>query len=400
MTLYMGYFFLVSVFGVKKAREYPKAAPKTRFAILVAARNEEAVIGNLVESLVHQDYPRELYDVIVIPNNCTDDTAGAVLRAGGTVLECTVPVRSKGEVLTFAVETLLEGDKQYDDVLVFDADNVVHPRFLQEMNNAVCAGARVAQGYRDSKNPRDTLTSGASSIYYWMVDRFYSQARSNMGLNAVVNGSGILVDLELLRERGGWHTVTMTEDIEFTAQCALEGNLVYRVPQAVTFDEQPLTFGETWKQRKRWSTGMLQGLEHYAGDLFRAGIKGNFRPLDSLIFFIFPVMQLIWMVSLGLGFAFSVMNIEYGFFPQTNIYYQMFFTLNLSFLGTFFTALLAVAFNGKSIRENMGAMCWYWVYIMSWIPINCICMVRKTKSWEPIRHTRSIEAKQLFSQTQ
>ena len=398
MTAYMAYFLIIAVFSVKKPREYPEAEPRTRFAVLVAARNEEAVIGNLVESLMNQDYPKELYDVIVIPNNCTDNTAEAARAHGAAILDCTVPVRSKGEVMTFAVQTLLDGEKPYDSIVVFDADNLVHPLYLREMNNAVAAGVRVAQAYRDSKNPHDTLMSGAYSIYYWMVNQFYSQARSGLNLSAVVNGSGFMVELDLLRQWGGWHTQTMTEDIEFTAQCALHGQKVAWVPKAITFDEQPLTFAESWKQRKRWSTGSLQCMERYSGRLARSAVKGNPRSLDSLLFFLGPVIQVLWLVSLLLGLGFQLMGVDYGFFPATGVFYQLFFSVTTSFLGTFAAAFLSVLLTGNKVRPMLGAMCYYWVFVTTWIPINLLCMVRKTTAWEQMSHTRAIRPAQLFGQ--
>ena len=85
LGLYMLYFGAVALFGFKKRRAVPRTAPKTKFACVVAARNEEAVIANLVHSLRRQNYPPELFDIIVAPNNCTDDTAGAAQAAGATL---------------------------------------------------------------------------------------------------------------------------------------------------------------------------------------------------------------------------------------------------------------------------------------------------------------------------
>ena len=136
MTVYTAYFFIVALFSLKKSRSYPRREAKTRFAVLIAARNEETVIGALVESLMAQNYPRELYDVIVIPNNCTDNTGLAAAGAGAAVLECTVPTSTKGEVLDFALGRIFQWGKAYDAICVFDADNLVHPDFLLRMNDA------------------------------------------------------------------------------------------------------------------------------------------------------------------------------------------------------------------------------------------------------------------------
>jgi len=395
MTVYTAYFFIVALFSLKKPRAYPRAAPGARFAVLVAARNEEAVIGGLVESLLAQNYPRELFDVIVVPNHCTDGTGAAAARAGATVLDCAVPTSTKGEVLDFALNRIFRWEKAYDAVCVFDADNLAHPDFLRRMNDAWQAGARVAQAYRDSKNPTDTPISGCYSIYYWMVNRFYSQARSSLGLNAIINGSGFMVSMELLREQGGWKTATITEDIEFSALCALRGQKIWWVPKAVTFDEQPLTFAQSWKQRRRWSTGMVQCMERYSAPLLSQALRGNLPSLDSLLFFILPVVQVLGLLAMAGGAVFDLLGVKYGLFPVTSLFHQLFFAVYFSFLTTFLGAFLAVTANGKPIRPMLPAMVWYWVFIMSWMPLNLLCLVRKTTVWEAIPHTRAISLSQV-----
>lgn len=93
------WFLAVALFALRKPKRYAVCAPRTRFACLVAARNEEAVIGALVESLKKQDYPDALYDIFVIPNNCTDDTESEALCAGAKIFRCFEPVRCKGDAL-------------------------------------------------------------------------------------------------------------------------------------------------------------------------------------------------------------------------------------------------------------------------------------------------------------
>ena len=138
------WFLAVALFALRKPKRYAVCAPRTRFACLVAARNEEAVIGALVESLKKQDYPDALYDIFVIPNNCTDDTEAAALCAGAKIFRCFEPVRCKGDALHEAVAWLLP--QRYDAFCVFDADNVADERFLARMNDAFCAGAQVCKG--------------------------------------------------------------------------------------------------------------------------------------------------------------------------------------------------------------------------------------------------------------
>ena len=394
-TLYFFYYAVYAVLSLRRSRPQRRCEPQTRFALVVAARNEECVIGQLVESLRQQDYPDELYEIIVAPNNCTDDTRGAARRAGARIFDCRLPVRSKGEVLTQVFDTLLE-EGRFDAACVFDADNLVDPGFLRAMNDACCAGARAAQGYRDSKNPYDTAVSGCYSIYYWMINRMYNHTRRAAHLSAMINGSGFMVSLKLIREMGGWHTVTMTEDIEFTTQCILRGERVEWVPAAVIYDEQPLTFAQSWKQRKRWSTGILQGFSLYFGRLARGVFaKHRIGCLDQMMFFLAPFMQLAYLLSLLLGLSLDILYAQHQFFPYNELYYQLFISLNTSFavscVLSVFVLLIERKWNPRMLRGVLA----YWFFLASWIPINLSCMIHKCTTWEEIRHTRSIRLSDL-----
>ena len=152
LIFYAVYNVTVALPALKRRRTPRTFAPQKRFAILVAARNEESVIGGLVESLLAQDYPRGLFDVYVLPNNCSDDTAGAARRAGARILDCPGPIRCKGDALSYAFDLLLETGC-YDAFCVFDADNLADKGFLRAMNSALCGGARAAGTARTPTTP-------------------------------------------------------------------------------------------------------------------------------------------------------------------------------------------------------------------------------------------------------
>ena len=212
------WFLAVALFGLRKPKRYAVCAPRTRFACLVAARNEEAVIGALVESLKKQDYPDALYDIFVIPNNCTDDTEAAALCAGAKIFRCFEPVRCKGDALHEAVAWLLP--QRYDAFCVLDADNVADEQFLARMNDAFCAGAQVCKGVMRAKNPYDSWLSGCYGLYFTLFDTFFSRARMSCGLSSKLVGTGFAVHRAVLERFGGWNTSTIAEDAEFAAQCA------------------------------------------------------------------------------------------------------------------------------------------------------------------------------------
>ena len=139
ITILYGFYFLLTgvfVFFKSSKLKLKEGKKENYFSILIAARNEEKVIGNLLDSLNNLNYPKDKYEVVVIPNNCTDNTEKVSKEHGAKVLKCTVPTKSKGDVLKFTFEKMANR-KEIDAYIVFDADNVVHPEFLTEMDKAL-----------------------------------------------------------------------------------------------------------------------------------------------------------------------------------------------------------------------------------------------------------------------
>ena len=168
--LFTLYFFVIGFCGMWRKKEVKIKTPRKTFALVVAAHNEHAVIGQLVENLKQLNYPKDMYDIYVIADNCTDNTAEIAEKAGALVHVRTHPTKkSKGYALQWMFDRLFKMDKQYDAVCVFDADNLVHPQFLMEMNNRLCKGDKVIQGYMDAKNPYDTWVSGTFAIAFWVI---------------------------------------------------------------------------------------------------------------------------------------------------------------------------------------------------------------------------------------
>ena len=187
--IYGLYQAVIAAIGILKSRHVTApAAPKHRFLVLVVARNEGLVIGDLIDSLKRQNYPPELFDILVVPNNCSDDTAEVAAAHGARVLVCTEPVRSKGEAMSFAVRHL-PADLVFDAYINFDADTIAHPDFLLQMNHALCQGATVAQGYRDTKNPHDTFITACWALNYWFGARFFNHPRSLLRLSVMISGT-------------------------------------------------------------------------------------------------------------------------------------------------------------------------------------------------------------------
>lgn len=394
-TLFYGLYFLITgFFGFRKMHKnfIRKHEPNNKLAVLIASRNEEEVIGNLVKSLKQQDYPEELYDIFVIPNNCTDDTEGAAKKAGAKIIKCTVPVKSKGEVLHFVFDKMSK--KDYDAYLVFDADNVVASNYLSRMNDALCEGYKVAQGFRDSKNASDNWLSGSYSIFYWIQNFFFNKARMHMGGSSSINGTGFMVKKEVIDEFG-FNTVSLTEDVEFTAQCALNNIRIVFVEDAITYDEQPVEFKASWKQRKRWSMGILQCFKVYRTRLISTYFKTNFIPcLDMLLVFMAPLMQILGTILTIVLILFRIFGVQLlDIFSYVFAYGIVFFIA--AYLVNVIMNIFVIKYNGKKVKDTLSGILLFSFFILTWIPINIVCLFKKDIVWEPIKHSRSMDIDEI-----
>ena len=254
INIFWVYQFIISVTSLIKFKEKPLLIDKKhRFIIALPANNEETVIGNLINSLKMQDYDKDLFDIYVIADNCTDNTAKIARENGAIVYErFDETKKTKGYALNWFLDKMKDKKDDYDALLVFDADNIVDKNFLNVMNKKLCQGEVLVQGYRDIKNPTDTWVSGGYAIFYWTMNRLYHLARYNMGLSPLINGTAFMVKWDMLIDEG-WNTKTLTEDIEFALINISKGVKLGWAKDAIVYDEQPLTFKQSWKQRERWS---------------------------------------------------------------------------------------------------------------------------------------------------
>ncbi|KNZ43067.1 glycosyltransferase family 2 protein [Acetobacterium bakii] len=393
--IYGTYYFVVGLFGYTKHNTYVQSPPKNRMVAIIAARNEAAVIGNLIESLHQQDYPQELMDIYVIPNNCTDDTEGVALAHGAKIMKCPAEVKSKGAALSQFFDYIFRENDVYDAFCVFDADNVVDRHFFTSMNNALVSGEKIAQGYRDSKNPDDSWISGCQSVFYWTLNRFLNLARHKLGWSATLNGTGFMMHADVVRKEG-FNTFSLTEDIEFTTQCVIKGYRVAWVPEAITFDEHPLTFEQSWSQRKRWSTGTIQCFGQYSQQLLDCVIKDKNRSaMDMLMFLVAPFVQVLTCIYTVCSFIILGMLLINTSIWSNALTFSLAFSIGGVLCSVFFTAMV-LWLEGKKIKQvNNISMFSFWFYLASWIPINILCFIKPIQIWEPIEHTQSVKISQM-----
>ncbi len=380
----MIFYIITGVCVLKTSSKIKNSKTKKKLACIIPARNEDKVIGNLLDSLNNQNYPKELYDVFVLPNNCVDDTENVAKERAAKIINCdNIQMKSKGDVLRHAFDYLREYD--YDAYIIFDADNIVHPNFIEKMNNVLCSGYRLAQGYRDSKNPSDTWVSGSYSLHYMIQNYFLNKARMNINWSSFINGTGFMISKELIEEKG-YSSNTMTEDIELSVKCALTNEKIAFAEEAITYDEQPINLVQSWKQRERWSLGTLQCLKLYSKELLRDIVKNrNFASIDSLLFLLAPVIQLTGAVTFILH-----MMVQLVENPPIDLVTKALFGV-MWYIASIFMAIFVIKINKKPVKNYIKGIISLPLFYFTWIPINISALMKKEAKWERIEHTRIIK---------
>lgn len=397
ITIYWAYQIVVSFCSLIKLKDKKLLIEKEhKFMAVIPAHNEESVIKNLVDSLQEQNYPRELYDIYVIADNCNDNTAQIAKDAGAIVLKrFDEEHKTKGFALNWFLQQKIEEDADYDALCVFDADNIVDKNFLKNMNKKLCQGEEVVQGYRDIKNPTDSWVSAGYAIFYWMMHRFYHLARYNLGLSPLLNGTGFMVKFDLLKP-DGWQTETLTEDIEYSLINIAQGRKLGWAVDAIVYDEQPTTFKASWSQRSRWSVGHLQCMKRYTKDLAN-GVKEHktLMNFDGLLYMFGIPMMLLTFLLLGVN-TLLYFGAEMTFADLVGNFSRY---LIATFILPVITGTLIMALEKKEIKPMIKGILCYPLFLGSWILINIKCLIKPTTTWEKIEHVRDINIKEVSSNT-
>ena len=366
---------------------------KHKFMAIIPAHNEEMVVANLIESLKNQNYDRELYDIYVIADNCTDATAEVARNAGAIVLERFDQAhKTKGYALQWFLKQKIEENADYDAFCVFDADNIVDKNFIKNMNKKLCQGEEIVQGYRDIKNPTDSWITAGYAIFYWMMNRFYHLARYNLGLSPLINGTGFMVKFDVVKP-DGWKTITLTEDIEFSLINIARGRKLGWATDAIVYDEQPVHFMQSWSQRSRWTVGHLQCMKHYTKDLASGVIEHKtLMNFDGLLYmFGIPMMILTFallgvngLLYLGAEMTLAELMLNVGRY------------LGATFIMPIITATVIMALDKREIKPMIKGLLCYPLFLGSWILINVKCIIKPNTKWEKINHVRDINITEVI----
>lgn len=352
-----GVQFLYVFFFWVKPKKYKPAEVKHKAGIIIPARNEASVIGDTVKCILSSDYPKELFDVFVVADNCTDNTAQIARDAGAIVFEHfdDDPKHKKaGYALQYGFEKILESYDNYEFFIKFDADNLMEPDYISKMNDAFDSGVQSARGYENSKNLGENVVSGISGLWYIRDCRFSCNARSFLGSTQMLGGAGMMFSAEIIRKHGGWDCLTSSDDAEFAMKRLLEGTKTEYVSEAVVYEDQPNTVKDTFKRNMRMGRGLFslfftKGLPSLGK--FFCTLRWSYLDMFlNLMFIPLSVMFCIWLplyYTYDCVYNFVVGNTEYAWTVITNAALAIAFAFVVPFI---LQALLAAVLERKKIK--------------------------------------------------
>ena len=254
----LAYKVIYRIIGLFFTRKFKPAKKQHKYAIVIAARNEEKVIGNLLDSIAKQDYPKELLTVFVVADNCTDKTAEVARRHGAICYErFDDEHRTKGFALQFLFERIGEdyGRESFEGYFVFDADNLLKSDYISRMNDSFDEGEKLITSYRNTKNFDESWVASTYALHWLRSIRFNHRARSVLRLATNIQGTGFLFANEIVKD--GWKYTSLTEDRALTADAVAQGYAITYNDAAEFYDEQPINLKIALRQRLRWSKGHL-----------------------------------------------------------------------------------------------------------------------------------------------
>lgn len=387
------YFYQIVYIFIPKfiKRENTLPVVMHNFAVLISARNESAVISYLIDSIKRQSYPAEYIHIFVCADNCTDNTAQIAREAGATVYErFNNELVGKGYALSYLTACI---DRDFGDIFdgyfVFDADNVLDKNYIKEMNVTFSQGYNIITSYRNSKNYGDNWISAGYALWFLRESMYLNRPRHLLGTSCAVSGTGFVFSNEILKKCGGWNFFLLTEDIQFSVHNILQGEKIGFCEKAVLYDEQPVKFSQSWRQRLRWSRGYLQVFGKYGASLVKK-LPGCFSAYDMLM----TIMPAFFLAILSTVFNGTMMVLN--IMASNSIGFVLVAVLRFlkdvyGFM--FFIGAITTVTQWKQIHTTVFKKIFYTFtfpfFMFTYIPISIQAIFTKV-SWKPIEHKVSV----------
>lgn len=402
LNCYCFFYLLVGIFA--KAKTYPEQPKDKKYAFILSARNEEAVLGNLIDSIRDQDYPQELIDIYVIADNCSpgDKTAEIARKMGCTVYERHDPEHArKGYALEWGTKKMAETidlEHDYYAYFFFDSDNVLAPNFLSKMHDAmVSKNFDVCLGYRNVKNLNENWITAFHGIDMYRNVIANCRPRAVLGCHSqFIPGTGFALRSYLLKD--GWHGHQILEDGEMSIALTIKEAKFGFVEEAEFYDEQPSTLKISLRQRFRWCKGGVIIWWNCGRKLAHSFFKKpTWQKYDSYWhYFPFPLLSFIWSTiyqiifwSLGLTTGFATWASAANFFLS--------YLIGI-YIGGLFTGTVVIIREWRRVHLNVWQAilsCFVWPFWDITSIIISIVSIFVKITWKPIPHKSVVNPLEL-----
>lgn len=412
-TVYQTVYLIIGFFSPKV--KYKPCGKVRRYAVVICARNEEKVIGKLIESIKNQTYRADKIKIFVCADSCSDDTAKICRDMGCTVYERHNQNPNKARK-GYALEWLFDMIRadyditRFDGFAFFDADNILSPTWFEKMNDAFGDDADIVTTYRNTKNFDTNFVSAAYGIHFYRSTVQYHRPRRRLGLCTHIAGTGYVVKPYILEN--GWHFTELTEDTELTQYIAASGRKILFCEDAEFFDEQPHNFKVMFRQRLRWAKGRLFVFLKHAwlnlGGIFsQKGAAKRWTNYD-MFWYLFPgglFAALLSIISAAAGLVVGIMagtavSSVASDVSSMDFYLNLLYAAVVGYLGYTAQAAIVVVRERRHIHCSIGKQILY-VFTFFWfdlvnLPISIVSLFMRVR-WKPIVHDKAFDYAHIIS---
>lgn len=303
--VFFEHYIILGIAGVFNYRKYPHVDHKNKYGLIIPAKNEEAVINNLIQSVRDSNYPNELLDIFVVAHNCDDNTAKYARSTDAHVYEYNNPNENTMGCAIRYLFTQIEkdfGTSNYDGFFIFNADNTFEKDYFDKMNDAFEYYDKkyIISSFRQASNFNENLMTVMYGAYFAASCFLGARGRTLFNTSNRIFGCGYLFNSDLVKN--GWDYYSLTEDLELSAREIMKNSEIRYCDEAIFYDEQPTTLRIMWRQRLRWARGVLivsrRHLKECIKSIFDKGRKNRFAVFDMSTFLSRVITVIVFMFVL------------------------------------------------------------------------------------------------------
>ena len=385
------YLYLLVTPKKNKIKKEDNIKKEPKIAILIPARNESAVIEELLDSLLKQSVFIDPKDIYVITESIDDPTIKIVKeKKMSFFVRKKLNLKTKGYALAECLEDLEAKQKYYDLYFIFDADNILDKDFIKYMLEDYYDGYAISTGYRTLKNS-DSYFPVTAGLTFFMINEIRNRSAIKKQGSLILSGTGYYINGKYIKKWKTFPFHSLTEDYESSLYYALEGISTHYQDKAIFYDEQPKSYKESIVQRSRWIKGYLANWLEYRPKLKKKlkekkalnprSLQEMYIGITPALYMVFGLILLVILVVLSTSFSSSWQLLLYC----------------LCFLGIIYLCLLLLTaillwMVGKQIKISFkvyfGTLFYHPIFIISYVHAFLVAIFKKNLGWQAIKHEK------------